>query len=68
MKLPRIVVSEGVAPDEVVMIGAFNGARWTPDEGVQELSPYQMAEVRKLIVRGWRERCAEAIRRWREGR
>ena len=33
-----VVVSEGMPPDEMALIGSNGGTRWTPDGGVEVLS------------------------------
>ncbi len=46
----KVVKSEGVAPSEVIMLGANGtGVRWTFDSGVEELSEYQIKEIKRSI-------------------
>ena len=47
-----VIASEAVSPDEVVMLGSGNAARWTPDGGVEEMSKYQEACIREDVERG----------------
>lgn len=44
-----VVVSDGMAPDEVAVIGPYDGARWTPDGGVESLSQYQLSVIHRLV-------------------
>lgn len=47
----KIVVSEGMAPDEAALLSSKDGVRWTPDGGVERLSEYQRAQIERLVLR-----------------
>lgn len=45
-----LVVSDAIAPYEVVIHGSHNTMRWTPDGGIEEMDKYQRRRIEEAIL------------------
>ncbi len=45
----KVAPSEGVSPDEIILLTSTNAVRYTPDGGIESLSPYQVKRIKESI-------------------